>query len=84
MQKIFLKNSRLLFDRELTFEQTALQKMSDDVFGLEVKYFEGALELHGRFDAKILVTAPHSPYKYAPTKQKSLGIETTTEFKLLS
>ena len=45
-----MKNSRLLFDRELTFEQKALQKMSSDVFGIEVKYFEGAAELHGRFD----------------------------------
>ena len=45
-----VKNSRLLFDRELTFEQTALQKMSGDVFGIDVKYFEGAPELHGRFD----------------------------------
>jgi hypothetical protein len=45
-----LKNSRLLFDRELNFEQTAVQKMSEEVFGIEVKYFEGAPELHGRFD----------------------------------
>ena len=45
-----MKNARLLFDRELTFEQTALQKMSKEVFGIDVKYFEGAPELHGRFD----------------------------------
>ena len=45
-----VKESKLLFDRELTFEQTALQKMSEEVFGVEVKYFEGAPELHGRFD----------------------------------
>ena len=45
-----LKDSRLLFDRELNYKQTALQKMSEEVFGVEVKYFEGARELHGRFD----------------------------------
>lgn len=45
-----MKNSRLLFDRELNSEQKALQKMSEEVFGLGVKYFEGAPELHGRFD----------------------------------
>ena len=45
-----MKNSRLLFDRELNSEQKALQKMSEEVFGVEVKYFEGAPELHGRFD----------------------------------
>ena len=27
-----------------------MQKMSGDVFGVDVKYFEGAPELHGRFD----------------------------------
>ena len=46
-----MKNSRLLFDKELTFEQKALRKMSEEVFGIDVKYFEGAPELHGRFDA---------------------------------
>ena len=45
-----LKDSRLLFDRELNYKQMALQKMSEEVFGVEVKYFEGASELHGRFD----------------------------------
>ena len=45
-----MKNSRLLFDRELTHEQKTLQKMSEEVFGIDVKYFEGALELHGRYD----------------------------------
>ena len=39
-----LKDSRLLFDRELNYKQTALQKMSEEVFGVEVKYFEGARE----------------------------------------
>ena len=45
-----MKESRLLFERELTSEQKTLQKMSEEVFGVEVKYFEGAAELHGRFD----------------------------------
>ena len=45
-----VKESKLLFTRELNSEQTALQKMSEEVFGVEVKYFEGAAELHGRFD----------------------------------
>ena len=37
-----MKNSRLLFELELTHEQTTLQKMSEEVFGIEVKYFDGA------------------------------------------
>lgn len=45
-----MKNSRLLFDRELTHEQKTLQKMSEEVFGIEVKYFDGTPELHGRYD----------------------------------
>jgi len=45
-----VKESKLLFARELNSEQTSLQKMSEEVFGVEVKYFEGAPELHGRFD----------------------------------
>ncbi len=45
-----VKESKLLFARELNSEQKALQKMSEEVFGVEVKYFEGATELHGRFD----------------------------------
>ncbi|MBO4780742.1 MAG: hypothetical protein J5497_08910 [Selenomonadaceae bacterium] len=45
-----MKNSRLLFDRELTHEQKTLQKMSEEVFGIDVKYFDGAAELHGRYD----------------------------------
>ena len=46
----WMKNSRLLFYRELTSEQTTLQKMSEEVFGIEVKYFDSAPELHGRYD----------------------------------
>ena len=45
-----MKNSRLLFDRELTHEQKTLQNMSEEVFGIDVKYFDGAPELHGRYD----------------------------------
>lgn len=45
-----MKNSRLLFDRELTDEQKTLQNMSEEVFGIDVKYFDGAPELHGRYD----------------------------------
>ncbi len=46
-----VNESKLLFDRELTAEQVALKKMSEEVFGIEVKYFEGVAELHGRYDA---------------------------------
>ena len=45
-----MKNSRLLFDRELTHEQKTLQKMSEEVFSIDVKYFDGTPELHGRYD----------------------------------
>ena len=45
-----LKESRLLFERELNLKESALQKMSEEVFEIEVKYFEGAPELHGRYD----------------------------------
>ena len=45
-----LKESKLLFPRELTTKQTAIQKMSEEVFGIELKYFEGSPELHGRYD----------------------------------
>ena len=45
-----MKNSHLLFDRELTHEQKTLQKMSDAVFGIDVKFFDGVPELHGRYD----------------------------------
>lgn len=45
-----LRESELLLPRELTPEQQVLKKMSANVFGIEVKYFDGAPELHGRFD----------------------------------
>ena len=45
-----LRESELLLPQELTPEQQMLKKMSDNVFGIEVKYFAGAPELHGRFD----------------------------------
>ena len=45
-----LKESRLLFERELNLKESALQKMSEEVFDIEVKYFEGSAELHGRYD----------------------------------
>ena len=48
-----LKESKLLFDRELTTKQTAIKKMSEEVFGIELKYFEGSPELHGKYDEKL-------------------------------
>ena len=45
-----LKDSRLLFEKELNPQQLALQKMSEEVFDIDLKYFEGAGELHGRYD----------------------------------
>ena len=45
-----IQESRLLFERELKPQQIALQKMSAEVFGIEIKYFEGAADLHGRYD----------------------------------
>ena len=45
-----LKDSRLLFEKELNQQQLALQKMSEEVFDIELKYFEGVAELHGRYD----------------------------------
>ncbi|MBR6013454.1 MAG: hypothetical protein IK062_06695 [Selenomonadaceae bacterium] len=45
-----LKESKLLFERELNYEQIALKKMSEEVFAVEIKYFEGSPKLHGRYD----------------------------------
>lgn len=45
-----LRETELLLPQELTTEQQILKKMSESVFGIEVKYFNGAPELHGRFD----------------------------------
>ena len=44
-----MKESRLLFDRELNSVQKSLQKMSAEVLGIEVKYFEGSAKLHGSY-----------------------------------
>ena len=48
-----LKESKLLFDRELTAKQTAMNKMSEEVFGIELKYFEGSPEVHGKYDENL-------------------------------
>ena len=48
-----LKESKLLFDRELTTKQKSMKKISEEVFGIELKYFEGSLELHGKYDEKL-------------------------------
>ena len=45
-----MRETKLLFPREMTSKQTAIQKMSEEVFGIELKYFEGSPELHGRYD----------------------------------
>ena len=45
-----LKESKLLFENELNCEQVALKKMSEEVFDIEMKYFEGSPKLHGRYD----------------------------------
>ncbi len=45
-----LKKSRLLFERELNQQQLVIQKMSEEVFDIDVKYFEGSAKLHGRYD----------------------------------
>ena len=45
-----LIESRLLLPQELTAEQRVLQEMSENALGIEVKYFAGAAELHGRYD----------------------------------
>ena len=42
--------SNLIPQDKLTEEQKFLQKFSEEVFGSEVKYFEGAEEIHGRYD----------------------------------
>ena len=45
-----LRESRLLLPRELTTEQRVLKELSEKALGIEVKYFAGAAELHGRYD----------------------------------
>ena len=45
-----LKESKLLVEKNLSSEQIALKKMSEEVFDIEVKYFEGSPKLHGRYD----------------------------------
>ena len=61
-----LKDSRLLFERELTPEQATLQKMSESVFGIDVKYFDGAPELHGRFDNDMDIMYLNSKAETSP------------------
>ena len=46
-----MKESRLMSETELTLEQLALRKMSEEVFGISLKYIEGAQEIHGRYDS---------------------------------
>ena len=45
-----LKESRLLFERELTADQMAMKKMSEEVFDIDLNFFDGDKKLHGRFD----------------------------------
>ena len=45
-----VEESTLLSAQELNSTQKAWQKMSEEVFGIDLKYFEGAPELHGRYD----------------------------------
>ncbi len=45
-----LKESKLLLEKNLNSEQIALKKMSEEVFDIEVKYFEGSPKFHGRYD----------------------------------
>ena len=45
-----MKESRLLFEIELSSVQKSLQKMSEEVLGIEIRYFEGSPKLHGRYD----------------------------------
>ena len=48
-----LKESKLMLPKEVTTEQKSMQKMSAEVLGIELKYFEGASELHGRYDEDL-------------------------------
>ena len=48
-----VKESKLILPKELTAEQRAMQKMSEEVFGIDLKYFEGSAELHGRYDEDL-------------------------------
>ena len=48
-----VKESKLILPKELTAEQRAMQKMSEEVFGIDLKYFEGSEELHGRYDEDL-------------------------------
>ena len=45
-----LKESKILHEKNLNSEQIALKKMSEEVFDIEVKYFEGSPKFHGRYD----------------------------------
>ena len=45
-----LKESKLMMESELNEEQGSLKKMSEEVFDIEIKYFEGSSKLHGRYD----------------------------------
>ena len=46
-----IRETRLMSETELTLEQLALQKMSEEVFGIKLKYIEGVPEIHGRYDS---------------------------------
>lgn len=45
-----LKDAKILFPQELTVKQQAMQKMSEEVFGIKLRYLESSPELHGRYD----------------------------------
>ena len=44
------EQSELVLPQNLTPEQKTLQDMSREVFGTEMQFFDGAPELHGRYD----------------------------------
>ena len=46
-----IKESRLMSASELTEEQTALQKMSEEVFRIKLKNIDGVPEIHGKYDS---------------------------------
>lgn len=45
-----MKEARLMSEKELTEEQSAIQKMSEEVFGIGLKFFNSEPEIHGRYD----------------------------------
>lgn len=48
--KALIFKSKAIDPLTLTADQKAIKKFSEEVFGLDVKFFKGLDELHGRFD----------------------------------